>query len=307
MISPVCQCLSLCFRPSATAFHSSGEHTEPSQADRFREQSETIFERLQDPKRFTGTQRGRGRRGQGDDEDTGALYKPYSQVAATTMWRTPSKVLAKPQAGAAAEAGQGSGRRGGGGSGGNPRKQSSKQSRKAAGRQADQLYMRLTDSAQYTGTHRHRFDVAGRGRGLDGRDRASKGVGQEGLHALQPPPLSGEAVHEISQLTRGGIAANGTGTAAAPVLGRRKPARRTKKLLQVTHCPFLPFHCVLTAFHCGSAVTRRRLCSTSWPSRRSARLVQALASQDTSGRGAVLGVRPPLGGHVLQRASVDCG
>ena len=37
------------------------------------------------------------------------------------------------------------------------------------------IFDRLTDSSQYTGTHKHRFDASGRGRGLDGRDRISKG------------------------------------------------------------------------------------------------------------------------------------
>ena len=37
------------------------------------------------------------------------------------------------------------------------------------------IFDRLTDSSKYTGTHKHRFDASGRGRGLDGRDRVSKG------------------------------------------------------------------------------------------------------------------------------------
>jgi hypothetical protein len=37
------------------------------------------------------------------------------------------------------------------------------------------IYDRLTDTSQYTGTHKHRFDSSGRGRGLAGRDRISKG------------------------------------------------------------------------------------------------------------------------------------
>ena len=39
------------------------------------------------------------------------------------------------------------------------------------------IFDRLTDTSQYTGTHKHRFDDEGRGRGLDGRDYVSKGAG----------------------------------------------------------------------------------------------------------------------------------
>jgi hypothetical protein len=35
------------------------------------------------------------------------------------------------------------------------------------------VYDRLTDSKQYTGTHKHRFDADGKGRGVAGRDNAS--------------------------------------------------------------------------------------------------------------------------------------
>ena len=39
------------------------------------------------------------------------------------------------------------------------------------------IFDRLTDSSQYTGAHRHRFDAHGRGKGLAGRDRIAKGHG----------------------------------------------------------------------------------------------------------------------------------
>jgi hypothetical protein len=32
-----------------------------------------------------------------------------------------------------------------------------------------------TDASQYTGSHQHRFDADGKGRGLAGRDRVAKG------------------------------------------------------------------------------------------------------------------------------------
>ena len=36
---------------------------------------------------------------------------------------------------------------------------------------------RLTDTSKYTGSHKHRFDGSGRGKGLDGRDAPAKGSG----------------------------------------------------------------------------------------------------------------------------------
>jgi hypothetical protein len=39
------------------------------------------------------------------------------------------------------------------------------------------IFDRLTDSSQYTGAHKHRFDQYGRGKGLAGRDRVMKGSG----------------------------------------------------------------------------------------------------------------------------------
>ena len=53
------------------------------------------------------------------------------------------------------------GRRGGGGGGGG----------------GGNIFDRLTDSSQYTGAHKHRFDRSGKGKGLAGRDRVMKGSG----------------------------------------------------------------------------------------------------------------------------------
>ena len=39
------------------------------------------------------------------------------------------------------------------------------------------IFDRLTDSSQYTGAHKHRFDRSGKGKGLAGRDRVMKGSG----------------------------------------------------------------------------------------------------------------------------------
>lgn len=39
------------------------------------------------------------------------------------------------------------------------------------------IFERLTDTSAYTGTHKHRFDSQGRGRGISGRDAVAKGRG----------------------------------------------------------------------------------------------------------------------------------
>lgn len=39
------------------------------------------------------------------------------------------------------------------------------------------IFDKLTDPSLYTGSHKHRFDEEGRGRGLEGRDSVSKGLG----------------------------------------------------------------------------------------------------------------------------------
>jgi len=44
-------------------------------------------------------------------------------------------------------------------------------------RSSGSIFDKLTDSSQYTGAHKQRFDETGRGRGLAGRDYVSKGTG----------------------------------------------------------------------------------------------------------------------------------
>ena len=39
------------------------------------------------------------------------------------------------------------------------------------------IFDKLTDTSLYTGTHQHRFDASGQGRGLDGRESIAKGAG----------------------------------------------------------------------------------------------------------------------------------
>jgi hypothetical protein len=55
------------------------------------------------------------------------------------------------------------------------------------------IFDKLTDTSQYTGSHKERFDKEGKGRGLAGRDSLSKG-GVGTYH--------GGAVHDISQIMR---------------------------------------------------------------------------------------------------------
>ena len=59
----------------------------------------------------------------------------------------------------------------------------------SSGTQADgdAVLAHFTDSSQYTGAHKHRFDEAGRGKGLAGRDSVAKGQGHvqsQGLAGL---------------------------------------------------------------------------------------------------------------------------
>ncbi|EFJ52513.1 hypothetical protein VOLCADRAFT_103013 [Volvox carteri f. nagariensis] len=84
------------------------------------------------------------------------------------------------------------------------------------------IFDRLTDSSLYTGTHKHRFDENGNGRGLSGRDRISKG---SGFIAGAP----GSAVADLSQITRPNLhVASGTGyrsgRGASLVLYHRSPS-----------------------------------------------------------------------------------
>ena len=51
---------------------------------------------------------------------------------------------------------------------------------------------RMTDTSKYTGSHKHRFDEDGKGRGLEGRDSVAKGKGMvPGSVASQTAYVSG--------------------------------------------------------------------------------------------------------------------
>ena len=71
------------------------------------------------------------------------------------------------------------------------------------------IFDRLTDHRLYTGTHVHRFDDQGRGKGLAGRDRIMKGFGYastSGSYAAQSKFVGNtntntdETIHDISQV-----------------------------------------------------------------------------------------------------------
>ena len=55
--------------------------------------------------------------------------------------------------------------------------------------QQGDIVNRLTDSSKYTGTHKHRFDDTGRGRGLEGRDAPAKGA------SMSPATVGGQAAY----------------------------------------------------------------------------------------------------------------
>jgi hypothetical protein len=55
--------------------------------------------------------------------------------------------------------------------------QGRQQQRASPQKSGGNIFDRLTDSSQYTGAHKHRFDQHGRGRGLEGRDRIATGRG----------------------------------------------------------------------------------------------------------------------------------
>jgi hypothetical protein len=57
------------------------------------------------------------------------------------------------------------------------------------------VFDRLTDSSGYTGSHKHRFDGQGNGRGMDGRDAIAKGSGTKGVYR-------GGNVDSLSQILR---------------------------------------------------------------------------------------------------------
>ncbi len=94
------------------------------------------------------------------------------------------------------------------------------------------IYDKLTDSSQYTGAHKHRFDEDGRGRGKAGRDVISKG---------------GTPGGDLSSMTRTNLNTSGTtanprgprGATSSPTrsAGGRSPAAASRSLGGSSHAP----------------------------------------------------------------------
>jgi hypothetical protein len=64
------------------------------------------------------------------------------------------------------------------------------------------IFDRLCDSNQYTGSHQHRFDAAGNGLGLQGREPIMKGLG---THLLRP---HNGVIYDIAQVMRTDLGPN---------------------------------------------------------------------------------------------------
>jgi hypothetical protein len=59
------------------------------------------------------------------------------------------------------------------------------------------IFEKLLDPELYTGTHKHRFDYLGHGKGLHGRDSTAKGPGS--LHTL---PLGSHHTNHVVDLAQ---------------------------------------------------------------------------------------------------------
>lgn len=68
-------------------------------------------------------------------------------------------------------------------------------SKKAGNGSNGSVFDRLTDHSAYTGSHKHRFNEDGTGKGLAGREAVSKGSGSQTIYR-------GGNVHSISQILR---------------------------------------------------------------------------------------------------------
>ncbi|CEP02851.1 p25-alpha [Plasmodiophora brassicae] len=90
------------------------------------------------------------------------------------------------------------------------------------------IFDKLTDTKHYTGTHQHRFDAAGRGRGLAGRDRVVKGVGTS-----DSPYDDGDIIRDLSQITRTNLRAKPT---ERPKSAAPKPEVATHRRCRETTC-----------------------------------------------------------------------
>jgi len=66
----------------------------------------------------------------------------------------------------------------------------------SSGKKKGTIVDRMTDSSAYTGTHKHRFDEAGHGRGLEGRDRTGAAFHSKVPNAFVDPDAPSEVSSE---------------------------------------------------------------------------------------------------------------
>lgn len=79
----------------------------------------------------------------------------------------------------------------------------------------DGIYAKLTDSRLYTGTHVHRFDEEGHGKGLEGRDSIPVGSGTRPIGLSHPAtPGLGRRL-DLSDITRPELSRGGTNLSSA--------------------------------------------------------------------------------------------
>ena len=166
--------------------------------------SPQIFDRLTDPSLFTGAhkhrfdKKGQGRGldgrdyvGKGSGTNSRANAGAVHDLSQITRGHMPQD---RPKSARARSGGRGGGRgrdRGRGASGGS-------RGSGCTPRKNDKIFNKLTDSTQYTGAHKHRFDSkTGKGKGLGGRDSVQKGGGHSAVASY-----AGGAVHDLSQITR---------------------------------------------------------------------------------------------------------
>ncbi|KAG9392924.1 hypothetical protein J8273_5736 [Carpediemonas membranifera] len=179
----------------------------------------SIFDRLNDPSSFHGTHahrfdgdgHGRGLAGRdsvakGGSNATGAYHGgavgDLSQITRTGL-REGGPTAAKSPRGPAKS----------------PRdKPAAKSAAKPA--KGGSIFDRLTDPSTYHGTHAHRFDTEGHGRGLGGRETIAKGgTGAAGAY-------HGGDVKDLSQITRTGLREGGKSPRDGGKSPRDKPVAK---------------------------------------------------------------------------------
>lgn len=106
--------------------------------------------------------------------------------------------------------------------------------RKGGGKDGSaKLVRRLTDTGNYTGTHKHRFDKSGKGRGLAGRDSIAKGSSRVDAHGVADyyvhPIYPTDNVHDLSVIMRPGRSKAQSGSKSSRAKkGFSSPARKKR-------------------------------------------------------------------------------